>query len=137
MQNRLSAKVVNQSLLLKVGSAVFTLIDKCDNKDDYHDKYENGDCSYDHVQASASLFLMVLSLRNLVVCLFGIMQCSCCILIDLYEVLSLFMHCHIDLLRYSINIVHELLYVIENLLPLINNLLHVVCFFTNLYFLLV
>ena len=80
---------------------------------------------------------MVLSLSNLVMCLFGIMQCSCCILIDLYEVLSLFMHCHIDLLRYSINVVHELLYVIENLLPLINNLLHVVCFFTNLYLLLV
>ena len=41
MQNRLSAKVVNQSLLLKVGSAVFTLIDKCDNESDYHDMYEN------------------------------------------------------------------------------------------------
>ena len=44
MQNRLSVKVVNQSLLLKVGSAVFTLIDKCNDEDDYHDEYKNGDC---------------------------------------------------------------------------------------------
>ena len=39
-----SSKVVNQSLLLNDGSVVFTLIDKCDDKDDYHDEYKNGDC---------------------------------------------------------------------------------------------
>ena len=65
------------------------------------------------------------------------MQCSSCILVNLYEVLTLIMHINIDLLRYRINVSHQLLYVIELFLPLLYDILHVVCLFAYVYFYLI
>ena len=65
------------------------------------------------------------------------MQSSSCILVNLYEVLTLIMHINIDLLRYRINVPHQLLYVIELFLPLLYYILHVVCLFPYVYFYLI
>ena len=69
---------------------------------------------------------MVLCLSYLIVSLFGIVKCSLCVLVNLYEVLALVMHIHIDLLSNRVDVTHQLFDIIQFLLPLLDYVLHVI-----------